>query len=561
MTSWIANGALAFSLLAVGFAADTRPVWQSQPQHRYVAVIAAGAYGDNPWRELQAATSDGAAVADLFHDVLGFQAVRRLTNPTKSDLVKWLAELPQMVADADEVVVFITGHGTSAGQFVAVDSELIPVQDLLSAIFSLPARRILVFQHFCYSAGPANATLPQSNQALVRRVIASGRAEVYNEEAGQRYDNSPFTRRLLKFFNERKDDYKINRTVTSEDLASALAEEEPIAARKAVPITAPGASRDDFTLDLDGKERDTFLTAVASPGRDGEALKRYLTLFPHPMFEREALAFVVAIERERGTSSNLIYHRGSPKSGEKDDVIVNTTDGLKYVWVPSTSEIRTGRETLLVEEAHQADYSGFWMTQTEVTVGAYMKLVGRKPSAPGFNPHWRVPDYPIVNVSLADARTYCAKAGGRLPTEAEWEYAARAQRTAESDFFGNDRLPGFANLRGKLCRSGQSREECDLSEDAASVREFPNDSNSWHLNGMAGNVSEITDPGVVTIDENNKEPPTMWVRGGNFADPQGPVLYTTRRGVDSRGANTVGFRCVIPYYVRQTERPSVYAAP
>ncbi len=122
----------------------------------------------------------------------------------------------------------------------------------------------------------------------------------------------------------------------------------------------------------------------------------------------------------------------SPHAGP---VRENPRDGLKYVWIrPGTFGMGCSAvdyECSQAEKpAHQVTITkGFWIGQTPVTAGAYQRFAGatarRTPPPPRFNPGWTNQNMPVVNVTWSEAQDYCEWIGMRLPTEAEWEYAAR----------------------------------------------------------------------------------------------------------------------------------------
>jgi formylglycine-generating enzyme required for sulfatase activity len=104
---------------------------------------------------------------------------------------------------------------------------------------------------------------------------------------------------------------------------------------------------------------------------------------------------------------------------------VNPKDGLTYLWIPPGAySIGCGPHD---GQCFNWEFSprpeqlrkGFWLGKTEVTQQAYRRVIGRNPS------RYRGSDLPVEQIGWNDARHYCESVGMRLPTEVEWEYAAR----------------------------------------------------------------------------------------------------------------------------------------
>ena len=244
--------------------------------------------------------------------------------------------------------------------------------------------------------------------------------------------------------------------------------------------------------------------------------------------------------QERGTDA-LRRAGATPVAGP---VRENPRDGLKYVWIPPGTFMMgcsPGDPECDDDEkpAHQVSIrKGFWLGQTPVTVAAYKHFAssGQMPPPPDFNPAWKDQQMPIVNVTWHDADAYCTWARGRLPTEAEWEYAARAGST-EARYGPLDEIAWYLNNSGGRTREvGQKR------------------SNSFGLHDMLGNVWEWLDDRYDEKYYKNSpggDPPGpssdqfRVLRGGSWSS-RPPVVRVSNRLRGNPGVRdyNLGFRCV-----------------
>jgi formylglycine-generating enzyme len=146
-------------------------------------------------------------------------------------------------------------------------------------------------------------------------------------------------------------------------------------------------------------------------------------------------------------------------------------------------------------------------------------------------------DHPVVHVAHEDAAAYAAWVGGRLPTEAEWEYAARGGLEAAQFTWGDDARPGgrlMANTWDGRDFPWRSTGESGY-ERTSPVGSFP--PNGFGLHDMAGNVWEWTDDWWSARHEADADKPCCIPenpRGASAADsldPEQPQFDIPRKVV------------------------------
>jgi formylglycine-generating enzyme required for sulfatase activity len=183
-------------------------------------------------------------------------------------------------------------------------------------------------------------------------------------------------------------------------------------------------------------------------------------------------------------------------------------------------------------------FAEFQMLDREVTADDFRLFAARSSRRMPRQPEWYADGtHPVVNVTWDEAAAYCTWAGGRLPTEAEWEHAARGGLDGKLFPWG-DEFTGQANGRHTL--------KTELFDFTAPTATFP--PNSFGLYDMAGNVWEWTSS-VFTLTHAAKPDAgydLRTIKGGGW-DNLIPRLRVSERAALSREGRHnlyVGFRCV-----------------
>jgi formylglycine-generating enzyme required for sulfatase activity len=182
--------------------------------------------------------------------------------------------------------------------------------------------------------------------------------------------------------------------------------------------------------------------------------------------------------------------------------------------------------------AHQVTVKHFSMDVTQVTQAQFKAVMGKNPSK--FQP---CPTCPVDAISWSDAHDYCAKVGKRLPTEAEWEFAARGG-TAGARYADVDSIAWYANNADEKTHPVATKK--------------PND---YGLYDMLGNVLEwcadwYDGEYYAKAPSDNPQGPaaggTHVLRGGSWVDPAKNVRASTRGWFSPTSRYfvfTAGFRC------------------
>ena len=202
---------------------------------------------------------------------------------------------------------------------------------------------------------------------------------------------------------------------------------------------------------------------------------------------------------------------------------VNKFDGLTYILVPAGKfhmgcSSRAGEDCSPLDESREVTIErSFWIGQTEVTQGAYFRVMGTNPMSHGGAL------LPVDSVTVYNAEEYCEKVGMRLPDDDEWEYAARAGTTGPRYGAVEDVAWYAKNADYHTHEVGQKQP------------------NAWGLYDIFGNVGEWT----AGVYARNKYDIMYKVYGGSWATAAEDIKFWSYTGVLHSVSNRyIGFRCV-----------------
>jgi formylglycine-generating enzyme required for sulfatase activity len=280
-----------------------------------------------------------------------------------------------------------------------------------------------------------------------------------------------------------------------------------------------------------------------------------------------SLVFFLLIISSLGCGPQASRPKSGPKSAPLNSIpLARTTQEIvsNMIFIPAgeffmgCDRSKPKEKCNLVElPLHKVYLSDYYIDRTEVTVSSYAACLAAgactepiRTYSDGHKNYFYNPafaNYPVIYVTWFQALDYCTWAGKRLPTEAEWEKAARGRNSTRIYPWGN------ATPNCDMANIKVGRKQC--VGDVSAVGSYPADTSLYGVTDMAGNVREWIndwyDPGFYrsTPYKNPTGPAKgMYVvmRGGRFdnANTAARVAFRRTIGPNDYGAG-IGFRCAV----------------
>jgi len=338
-------------------------------------------------------------------------------------------------------------------------------------------------------------------------------------------------------------------------------------------ISVPSSSPTDIPLISTPTESPTAIVPTESPVMPSESptnepptatLSPTLTPTWTPSYTSSPTFTATATETPTSTSN----YTDTPSPVSTNAVAVTTSDcpdssGVEMAFIPQSSFFMGLTDTQAgpsnARPGREVTVGAFCIDIYEVTNAAHAACVNegictapRRTDAEVYGQDYYMNNslLPVVNVTWQQAQTFCEYRDGRLPTEAEWELAARYDPATDT----SRNYPwGAASAEGDPTTNSDDRANFD-NVVIKQGGQHPSGVNPFGIYDLSGNVAEWVYDWFVPYDRTQTENPLgastgtlRVVRGGSYAD-NSDTIRGDYRGSQSPNVenNRTGFRCVIP---------------
>ncbi|NPV55115.1 MAG: formylglycine-generating enzyme family protein [Anaerolineae bacterium] len=206
---------------------------------------------------------------------------------------------------------------------------------------------------------------------------------------------------------------------------------------------------------------------------------------------------------------------------------------------------------------HTVDLDAFWIDQIEVSNAQFRRCVDAGACAEPLcwtGGQFNAPEQPVVCITWHQARDYCAWAGAALPSEAQWEAAARGT-DGRLYPWGDDFQGEHANYCDATC--GRARSDASWNDGvyySAPVGSYPAGASWCGALDLAGNVAEWVSDGYAPYSAAGEQPSVppgtdanAVIRGGSWFQTPLELRAAWRQGVvPDAWFDDIGFRCAAP---------------
>jgi formylglycine-generating enzyme required for sulfatase activity len=514
---------------------------------------------------LHYAVADAQAVGQEL-ERRGFSVIRLMDQQATSERIRAVLgdELPARMKPDDRLVVFYAGHGETRtiiggqpmGYLLPVNAHrerlhgtAINMAEIRNLAALLPSKHVLFLVDVCYGgiAGQQFRSLPPQTESYLKQITREpGRQLITAGGAGQQvvegpqWGHSVFTYFLLKGLRDGLADLNLDGIIPASELYAYLDGRVPAESdgQQRPELWSLSSEKGEFVFFASALKAaapvDAPLRSPAVPSDEVAAMKKRMEEMERRLAEKAkpAQEEPKPVEVARARPYEQPRHQAKEITGK---------DGASMVLVPG------GEFTMASGSAtHRVTLEAFYLDKLEVTVARYGKFLSvtkRKEPDNWGNTYTYQPGQPITNVSWDDAFAYCQWAGKRLPSEAEWEKAARGTDGRLYPWGNDPPDPKLANYQVE----GQS------STSLKTVGSYEDGKSPYGAHDMAGNAWEwVAD----WYDEDyyrhgpNQNPPgpasgdEKVIRGGSW-DFKAPALLAVSRMSYPPSMKTgfIGFRC------------------